>query len=90
MSFGLCSICGKATEYGPVVVAEIIDSEPVSFAHGQCWIDSGGTILRTDELSRAMIERASEIGYHGLVDGNEHTAPPPHENHVRDAVWANL
>jgi hypothetical protein len=45
---GCCFVCEKpfaAFSFGPIVIAEVLDGEPVSFAHGQCWVDSGRKVL---------------------------------------------
>lgn len=45
MSFGSCLVCEKPIFGGPVVIAEVISNEVVSYAHGQCWVDSGRKVL---------------------------------------------
>jgi hypothetical protein len=45
---GCCLVCEKpltAFSFGPIVIAEVLDGEPASFAHGQCWVDSGRKVL---------------------------------------------
>jgi hypothetical protein len=40
----MCAICGKSLDgapFGPIVVAEVVEDKPTSFAHGKCWVDSG-------------------------------------------------
>jgi hypothetical protein len=56
MELHICAICAKEITSGRVAFAEVVDNAPVSFAHGQCWDDSGRepigvVVLRSDEVS---------------------------------------
>ena len=44
-SFGHCTLCNKPIEWGPVVAAEFNGAEPVSYVHGQCWVDAGRKVI---------------------------------------------
>lgn len=76
MNFGCCLVCEKEIVAGPVVVAEVLNNEAVSFAHAQCWVDSGRTVIGPEEI-RLMLGAAALPVFEEP------------ESHVRDAVRAN-
>lgn len=78
MGYGFCAICEKMIVFGPVIVAGVADNKATSFAHGQCWVDSGRPVIGPEEI-RLILGAAALPAF-------DETQP---ENHVRDAVRAN-
>ena len=77
MGFGCCLVCEMRIESGPVVVAEVLNNEAVSFAHAQCWIDSGRDVIGPEEIRLMFGAAALPVCEESQL------------NHVRDAVRAN-
>ena len=79
MGFGHCTICKELITgwHGPVVVAEVKDDEPESFAHAQCWVDSGRAVIGPEEIRQMLGSAALPVFEESESD------------HVRDAVDAN-
>lgn len=47
MSYGFteCEICKQVIHFGPSVVAGVESGEPTGYAHADCWLNSGKSII---------------------------------------------
>lgn len=77
MGFGCCLVCEMRIESGPVVVAEVLNNEAISFAHAQCWIDSGRDVIGPEEIRLMLGAAALPVCEESQL------------NRVRDAMRAN-
>lgn len=77
MNYGCCLVCKTPIESGAVVVAEVFDGLPVSFAHAQCFIESAMPASFIDPRQTVLVESGfglNAIGAMGGVDLPRHAA----------------